>query len=65
MKRMLILILIVQSLTYWHLGAMLNEVGQTASSDAGTDVVHWKVSFEVSDEVKKLLLQASDSEVRA
>ncbi len=64
MKRMLMLILIIQSAMYWHLHGMLNEVRQTTHSEAGIDAVRWKVSFEVNDEVKELLLQARESEIR-
>ena len=65
MKKMLMLILIVQSIVFWHLTGMLNEVRQSTYSEASTDAVRWKVSFEVSDEVKELLFQAKESGVRA
>jgi hypothetical protein len=64
MKKMIVLILIIQSVVFWHLSGMLNEVRQTTHSEASVDAIRWKVSFEVNDEVKELLRQARASKVR-
>jgi hypothetical protein len=64
MKKIMMLILIIQSVMYWQLSGMLNEVPQANHSEASSDAIRWKVSFEVNDEVKELLLQAKESEVR-
>jgi hypothetical protein len=63
MKKMIVLILIIQSAVYWHLSGMVNEVRQTTHSEASVDAIRWKVSFEVNDEVRELLRQARESEV--
>ena len=64
MKKMIVLILIIQSDVYWLLSGMVNEVRQTTHSEASVDEIQWKVSFEVDDEVKELLRQARELEVR-
>ena len=64
MKKMIVLTLIIQSVVYWQLSGMLNEVPQANHSEASVDAIHWKVSFEVDDEVKEVLLQARESKVR-
>jgi hypothetical protein len=64
MKKMIVLILIIQSVVFWHLSGMLNEVRQTTHSEASVDAIRWKVSFEVNDEVKELLRQARENKVR-
>ena len=60
MKKTLVLILLVQSVLYWHLFGMLDEIRPTTHSDVSNDAVRWKVSLEVSDEVKELLRAAKE-----
>ena len=65
MKKMLVLILVIQSVMYWHLFGMLGEVRQTTHSDIEVDAIRWKMSFEVNDEVKEMLRHADDKELGA
>ena len=65
MKKILVLILVIQSVMCWHLFGMLGEVRQTTYSDTEIDVIRWKMSFEINDEVKEMLRHAKDDELGA